>query len=219
MSEVICDNYTLIQVLSRFKLPLGFGDGTIKDICDKNNVDCSTFLAVVNFILADNDRMDNGDIDGVSISSLMGYLMQAHDYFLDYLFPSMRTKLINALDDNGENDVSFLILNFFDAYVQQVRKHMQYENDTVFKYVERLQQGIVTTNYSISKFARNHKQIDKSLSELKNIIIRYYPAGKCNNKLNSVLFDIFSCEKDLISHNRVEDFMFVPMVLKLEEST
>ena len=35
--------------------------------------------------------------------------------------------------------------------------------------------------------------------------------------MNAVLFDIFNCEKDLASHNMVEDHLFVPAVLQLEE--
>ena len=52
---------------------------------------------------------------------------------------------------------------------------------------------------------------------VKKIIIKYYPAERSNNSLNSVLFDIYSCEKDLCSHCRVEDYMFVPLIAELEK--
>ena len=55
------------------------------------------------------------------------------------------------------------------------------------------------------------------LLELKNIIIKYYPAGESSNLLNEVLFDIFSCEKDLEDHCRVEDYLFVPLIAKIEK--
>ncbi|MCC8145030.1 MAG: hemerythrin domain-containing protein, partial [Bacteroidales bacterium] len=48
--------------------------------------------------------------------------------------------------------------------------------------------------------------------------IKYYPA-KNSNEINSVLFDIFSCEKDLASHNAVEDFLFLPAIEELENKT
>ena len=43
------------------------------------------------------------------------------------------------------------------------------------------------------------------------------PAKGNNHLLNAVLFDIFSCEQDLASHCRVEDYLFVPAVLRLEK--
>ena len=64
---------------------------------------------------------------------------------------------------------------------------------------------------------RSHDQINAKLTELKNIIIKYYPASGDNQLLNATLFDIFSCEEDLASHNRVEDYLFVPAIMELEK--
>ena len=50
MSDLICDNYSLLMVMSRFGLSLGFGDKSVKDVCEAQGVDCPTFLAVANFI-------------------------------------------------------------------------------------------------------------------------------------------------------------------------
>jgi regulator of cell morphogenesis and NO signaling len=56
------------------------------------------------------------------------------------------------------------------------------------------------------------------LIELKNILIKYYPAKGINYMLNDVLFDLLSCEKDLAMHNQVEDFFFVPYIEALEQN-
>lgn len=50
MSDLICDNYSLLMVMSRFGLSLGFGDKSVKDVCEAQGVDYHTFLAVANFI-------------------------------------------------------------------------------------------------------------------------------------------------------------------------
>lgn len=216
MSDLICGNYTLLQVLSRFDLSLGFGDRSVQEVCKANGVDCNTFLAVVNFLIEENDRMAD-DVSDISIRALMNYLKQAHHYFLDFQFPTMRRKLIEAIDCSTQNEVAFLILQFFDAYVAEVRKHMDFEDMSVFTYVEKLLAGEGVKGYCISRFARKHDQIDAKLTELKNIIIKYYPSSGNNHLLNAVLFDIFSCEQDLASHCRVEDYLFVPTVLRIEK--
>ena len=87
----------------------------------------------------------------------------------------------------------------------------------VFTYVENLQKGIKDENYNIDMFVRNHNHIDDKLTELKNIIIKYYPDNQKAYMMNAVLFDIFNSEKDLASHNDVEDYLFVPAVLQLEK--
>ena len=50
---------------------------------------------------------------------------------------------------------------------------------------------------------------------MKNILKKYYPASS-SNELNSVLFDIFTCEQDLASHNYIEDYLFIPVIQTLK---
>ena len=94
---------------------------------------------------------------------------------------------------------------------------MSYEDQYVFTYVENLLKGYKDENYNINMFVSHHDHIDEKLTELKNSIIKYYPDNKKAYMMNAVLFDIFNCEKDLVSHNEVEDYLFVPAVLQLEE--
>ena len=215
MSDLICDNYSLLMVMSRFGLSLGFGDKTVQEVCEAQHVDYRTFLAVANFIGEDQCAYSEEDND-FSLTSLMDYLKRAHTYFLDFNLPAIRRKLIEALDYAGGADLSYLIMRFFDEYAKEVRRHMEYENEAVFTYVEGLMEGHLSDQYSIAVFASKHNQIDAKLKELKNIIIKYYPEQGSNNLLNAVLFDIFNCEQDLASHCQVEDYLFVPAVASLE---
>ena len=43
MIDLISDNYSLLQVMSRFGLSLGFGDKTVKEVCEMNGVDLPYF--------------------------------------------------------------------------------------------------------------------------------------------------------------------------------
>ena len=151
MIDLISDNYSLLQVMSRFGLSLGFGDKTVKEVCELNGVDCRTFLIVVNFMSEGFSRMD-GSSEDISIPALIDYLRQAHIYFLDFSLPAIRRKLIEAIDCS-QDDVAFLILKFFDEYTREVRKHMDYEEKTVFKYVDALINGNAPRNYQISTFS------------------------------------------------------------------
>lgn len=215
MADIICDNYSLLQVMSRFGLPLGFGDYTVEEVCHSHQVDCRTFLAVANFINKGHSR-SSASIDDISVESLMTYLKNAHHYFLDFQLPTIRRKLLEAIDCSMDNEVTFLILTFFDNYVKEVRNHMSYEDTHVFTYVDKLLKGEKSEDYDINMFVRHHDHIDEKLTELKNSIIKYYPDSRKSYVMNAVLFDIFNCEKDLASHNEVEDYLFVPAVLHLE---
>jgi regulator of cell morphogenesis and NO signaling len=41
--EMICSDYQLLNIISRFGLNLGFEEKTISEVCDENSIDCNTF--------------------------------------------------------------------------------------------------------------------------------------------------------------------------------
>lgn len=213
MRTLINDNGSILFVMSRFGIPLGFGDKSVEEICSERGIDTNTFLSVANYV-SGNDY----DTSHLSLTSLMEYLKRAHTWFLDFNVPDIRRKLIEAIDCSGKDEVALLILKFYDEYVAEVRAHMEYENSTVFAYVEALQKGLLNKEYSISNFASKHNHIDQKLADLKNVIVRYYPQGDDGYLLHSVLFDIINCENDLALHCSVEDKLFVPAVEELEHS-
>lgn len=113
--------------------------------------------------------------------------------------------------------LSSLIMKFYDDYVHEVRKHMEYEEAEVFPFVEALLEGKNEEKDKIYTFSEHHNPVDEKLHELKNIIIKYYPGNGCNNKMSAVLYDIFSCEQELKSHCKIEDYLFVPAVMNLKK--
>lgn len=211
MRDLIRDNSALLLVMSRFGISLGFGDKCVREICDEQGIDVPTFLAVANF---SSDR--SADFESVSLASLIDYLKRAHSYFLEFSLPAIRRKLIEAIDYANRNDLALLIVKFYDEYVTEVRRHMEYENQTVFAYVGQLLQGRLDRRYTIAAFAEKHNAIGPKLKEFRDLIIRYCP-GRDNNLLNAVLYDIINSEQDLTAHCRVEDELFVPAVEQLEE--
>lgn len=214
MSYVISTDYKLLQVMSRFGLSLGFGDRSVEEVCVNSGIDAQTFLDVVNFLASGTISAES--IGRLNIPTLVSYLKNAHTYFLDFKFPNIRRKLISSIDCSVNNEIAFLILKFFDAYVEGVRRHMQYENEKVFTYVDGLQENKLSKNYSIHVFATHHDDVEEKLKELKNIIITYYPTAADNNTFYSVLFDLYTTEEDLHNHNLVENKLFIPAVTLLE---
>ena len=212
MKDLIQQNNMLLMVMSRFDIPLGFGDKNVQTVCEERHVDCETFLAISNFISF------NKITYSISIRSLIGYLKQAHLYFLNFLLPTIRRRLIEALDYGSEFDeITLPIIKFYDEYALEVKRHMKYEDETVFTYVNDLLDGKLSHKYNIKIFVAKHNNIDQKLKELKDILIRYYPQKK-NDALNAVLLDIMNCEQDLMFHCKIENQIFLQEVIKLEET-
>ncbi len=225
MISLIRDNYDLLQMLGSFGISLGFGDKTVKETCEDNGVDTYTFLAVVNYTI---NGYGEFEADGqLSVPTLLHYLEASHAYFLDFQLPYIRRELQESLDENSQltslntqvsNPLAKLILRFYDEYAHEIRRHMKYEQKTLFPYVQSLIDGHPANDYDVDTFSKHHGAADKKLRELKLLVIKYLPQdGLHNNQLTATLHDIYENEVWLRQHAMVEDHIFVPAIRRLEQ--
>lgn len=216
MISLIRDNYDLLQSLGSFGISLGFGDKTVQETCEDNNVDTYTFLAVVNYTINGYGEFEADE--QISVQTLMHYLEASHAYFLDFQLPFIRRELQESL--NEDDSLARLILRFYDEYAHEICRHMQYEQKTLFPYVNTLLEGQPANDYNVETFSKHHGAADKKLRELKLLIIKYLPQdGLHNNQLTATLHDIYDNEEWLRQHAQVEDHIFVPAIRRLEQMT
>ncbi|MCR5455202.1 MAG: LuxR C-terminal-related transcriptional regulator [Bacteroidales bacterium] len=213
MVSLIKDNYSVLQALGSFGINLGFGDKTVSETCKLNGVDTYTFLAVVNYTI--NNSVDYEDDDQISVSTLLHYLKASHAYYLDFQLPFIHRGLKESISEG--DPLGILIMKIYDEYAQEIRRHMKYEEKTLFPYVESLLEGKPLENYNVETFSKHHEQTDQKLHELKVMIIKYLPSDvQRNNQLTATLYDIFHNEEWLRHHADVEDHIFTPAIKRLE---
>ena len=213
MISIIRDNYNILQSLGSFGINLGFGDKTVKEVCEEQKVDTYTFLSVVNFTINGYKEYDN--VSRLSLPTLLHYLKASHAYYIDFQLPFIRKELLEALDE--KDNLARLIMRLYDEYAHSITNHMKYEEKMVFPYVQSLIDGIIPTGFDIETFSKHHGQVDQKLKELKNIIIKYLPSdGLHNNQLSATLYDIYNNEEWLSHHSEVEEEIFLPAVRNQE---
>ena len=101
MRDLVKDNHSLIMVMSRFGIPLGFGDRSVRDVCLKNGVDESTFLTVANFCSGHPFNASE-----ISLQSLSGYLKRSHEYYRSPMWTACsmgRSAGLSALTTSAES--------------------------------------------------------------------------------------------------------------------
>lgn len=191
MGKLIAAEPQTLQIISRFDLPLGVGEKSVDEVCRENGIHTSTFLSVLN-------RQPNPDIH---IPTLQVYLKNAHTYFLDFALPRIRQNLIEAISHtHSDHQIPMLIMQFFDRYVEEVRLHIQHENESIY-----------------SSHATDDMHIANKLTELKNLIIKYYPDSTPNTLLYSALHEIFEIEQELALHCAIEDEILLPAMKKAKQ--
>ena len=212
VTDLVEANYNILPVLSRFSIPLGFYGKTIAEVCEEAGIDAGLFILVVNFILT--GQLSEEELSGKALCGVVDFLQKSHTYFLGYKFPHIRANLLNALDE-AHSDINPAIVGFFDSYVNEVRKHFEYEDVTVFPYVRSLADNVPDSGFRIDTFSKHHDEMGEKLADLKSLILRFYTTS-VPDRMYDVLVDIYNCEEDLDTHRDIENHVLVPGAERLE---
>ena len=217
LADLIELNYSLLIVLSRLGIDLGFGENTVEEVCRARNIDINSFLLICGIYTYDDYIAPNELLRDGNPLDVVRYLHSSHAFYLEDELKKLETSLEDLVTpcDVSQKKVIF---KFFSEYKKEVENHFAYEEETVFPYVAAMMQGTVRDGYSIEQFEENHSNIDEKLNDLKNIVMKYLPSV-CDTVLrNSVLYHIFFLEEDLDKHTLIENNVLVPMVNRLEEN-
>ena len=196
IADLMSHEEDAIHVISRFGLGMGVGEQTIAETCALHGVHTPTFLAIVNYKVFKHKAMPTE----VDLPTLQQYLRNAHSYFLDFRLPFLRRAIIEAIiPADPTSQIPMLILRCYDEFVEEIRTHIAHE-----------EQGLV------QEHIHDDQRITDKLSEIKNLIIKYYPSENVSQKgiatytLIHVMSDLWHTEQDFADHCAIEDEILRP---------
>ena len=208
-TDKICDlmahEEDAIQIISRFGLEMGVGEQTIEQVCEAHHVHTPTFLAIVNYKVFHQRAIP----ENIDLPTLQRYLQNAHTYFLDFRLPRLRRALIEAIiPADPTTKIPGLILRCYDEFVEEIRTHIAHENEGLFEEHEH-----------------DDERITGKLTEIKNLIIKYYPTREEQSPITdhqspitylliSVMSDLWHTEQDFADHCAIEDDILRPALCK-----
>ena len=133
-------------------------------------------------------------------------MQNAHTYFLEFRLPYLRRSLIESLIPAGaESTIPMLILRCYDEFVEEIRTHIEHENAGLFE-----------------EHAHDDQRITDKLTEIKNLIIKYYPSHEIQQQatvtytLISVMSDLWHTELDFADHCAIEDEILRPALTHIQ---
>ncbi len=216
LAGLIDVNFKLLNVLSRMGISLGFGENTIMEVCERQGIDLKSFLLICNLYTYDGYMPSAELMSGADPSTIVDYLHNSHSFYMQKEFAGLEEEL-KAMVEPCDATQKKIVARFFADYKAQVKNHFDYEEEVVFPYIRALMSGQRQQSYSIDQFEDNHSNIDETLNDLKNIVMKYLP-DTCDTVLrNQVLYRIYRLGEDLLKHTLIEDNVLIPMINKIEE--
>ena len=207
MAELMNVSPALPGVLTRLGIPFGFGDETVEEVCRRQDIDPETFLLVCSVhaygALPPKDRIRKADLKDV-----LKYLRRSHTYYMDVAMEELTAALVNLTEPCDERHRN-IIRKFFNEYKEELFKHLEYEENTVFPQAEAvLGHGRSTPD----DYQENHSHVEEKLEDLKNLLMKYMPPVCGQQDIYRALSLISTLQEDLAKHILVEDGILVPIV-------
>ena len=124
MSDVISDDYRMLQMISRFGITLGFGDKTVNAACKTAGVDTETFLTVVNFLTDTNHAHISEMVEHIVSTTAISvtaaaiavrFTLESISYLCEILSVLCFHKRLCKIEQLLSCDKTSLICDLFDA--------------------------------------------------------------------------------------------------------
>jgi regulator of cell morphogenesis and NO signaling len=222
MADVVANDQRTLVLMPRFGISFGFGDKTVKQICQENDIQTDFFLMMANSFLHPH-YFPQKKLKTVDVKLLLYYLASTHEYYMTEKIPHLRF-LVSEFVKNHDNPAGHQLENFFNDYIHEVVEHIEYEEKVVFPYIEQLLSSgkkVLSDDglhvYTIRQFEERHNNIEEKLSDLKSLLIKYFPPDDFQYLRIRILTELFDLEQDLINHARLEDKILIPVVEKIEK--
>lgn len=222
MADIVTSDKRALVLLPRFGIEMGFGDLSVKEVCAAKGINMDFFLLMVNVFLNKN-YFPNQKLQSVDVDMLLIYLENAHKYYLEERIPYLE-ELLTEFKAIVKHPATGQLEKFFRQYIAEVKDHLAYEDETAFPYVAALSEyikkknpDISEINYNIGVFEERHDNIEEKLSDLKSLLIKYFPPSNDRYIRIRILNELMDFEEDLINHARIEDKVLIPIVEQLEQ--
>lgn len=215
-AELMTDDRRLLQLLPRFGIRIGFGDRSVDQVCQMNQVNTDLFLMICEIYSDSGFKPEKQELQSIYMIDLLSYLKASHLYYLDDRFPHIEEHLNRIIEACGQK-YGPMLSHFYDEYKQEVIRHIQYyEEEVVFPYIEALLKGEHTDSYKIDEFEHNHTNIQDTLDDMMNILLKYLPGDILPKERMEISYDIMELSDDLSRHSLIEERILIPCVESLE---
>ena len=207
MAALLNVSPALPGVLTRLGIPFGFGDETVEEVCRRQDIDPETFLLICSVhaygVLPPKERIRKADLKGV-----LKYLRCSHAYYMEVAMKELTSALENLTEPCDERH-RIIIRKFFNEYKEELLKHLEYEENTVFPQAEA---ALGHGRFAPDDYEDNHSHVEEKLEDLKNLVMKYMPPACAQQDIFRALTLIFTLQEDLAKHILVEDGILVPIV-------
>ena len=218
MADAINQYHSLLTVLPRLGMPLGFGEKSVEQLCAEHHVSLPLFTLISRVYIQTDYFPSIEELRQCPMQDLLQYLFQSHKDYLENKFPHIEQHLSKLLEPMDKK-YSTLIANFYAKFKEELVKHFQYEEEVIFPYMRQFMSENVNLDADArhsNAFREQHDDIEDTLNDLTNLLLKYIPSDSSSTERVDMLLDMYSLSSDIERHAMMEDRILLPYIQYLE---
>lgn len=219
LADLIAANHSLLLLLPRFGIHLGFGEQSVQEICDRYQLNVDFVLVIFNVYTFDDYIPDETVFAYADLSGLVPYLSASHQYYLNERLPHIERHLAKVAAHAGDR-YGRILHQFIADYKCEVSAHFDIEEREIFPILRMVEEngGVMQSAGKASHFADSHSELVDRLLDLTQIVYKYVPGDSMTEELNELVFGIVQLSSDLKKHALLEERLLLPYLKRLQKS-
>ena len=215
MADMIACNHSLLIILPRMNIPLGFGEKSIGEVCKSQNISVNFFLLICNIYTFDTYLPTIDQIENADMKLLVPYLHASHTYYTNERLPHIERHL-SHISSRVDEKYAKVLKQFYADYCKEIINHFEDEEKEVFPYISQLLTETKPIKHSVHHFLESHDSIMDRLIDLTQIVYKYIPGDIINEELMDLMFCVLQLVDDLKKHALIEEKILLPYLKRLE---
>lgn len=218
LSEVILQHYVLMPVIRRFNIKLGFGEKTIRKVCEEYGLDADIFLAVLNLYIQQPDAIEK-PLTVHQVSATVDYLKNTNMLIHQSQLPNVERHLHALMAGSiAQNKTIGLVHNFFQEIKKELLAGIEYDNTVRFPYIEQLCNKAPKGQATQPACSPVKEPMDEKIFDLRSMLMKYLTGEADQNLCYAVFFALFTLENDIRQYNKICTRLLNPAIHHLEEN-
>lgn len=213
LADIIAANHSIILLLPRFGIPLGFGEKSVREICATANVPVDFMLLVCNLYSFDDYMPSIEEIKAINMQPLVPYLMASHRYYTEERLPHIE-KHIARIAERMDERSGQIFKKFYADFRREITAHFLSEEKNEFPRLLALQSHGSASRPAKRQLSKTHAALVDKLNDLTQIVYKYLPSNVMPEETMELVFDILQLSSDIQKHALIEDKILQPLLEK-----
>lgn len=216
LSDIVFSDPSVISVLNRFGIYLGVGNGDISAVCAGRSIDVAFLLEIINTYLHP-DYIPDLIPDRLSLISLIEYLDNTDNYYIESQLPNVDRHFNSLLRINSGKNSNLHILNkFYSEFNAEMQSRIDSDKNYLFPKLHSLELSLSESELDeICMLQTESDVLEDKLSDLLSFFVIHLKGEYDPNLCLAVVSALFTLERDVKHNNRIRTGMLIPLLRKM----